>query len=220
MPFVELHNLAKHIVHLAEAVEAGLMVIESTFNCVKPQTTGPGSDSTISLPNLATTTPNLIRQQLRERLLYRKSLFQSTKLRLGSLQKRIDICINLAFNTVAQHQSNVAQHLSNLAQQDSKIMLRDSKTMKAIAAVTLCFLPSTAVASIMGSQLFLARDKGDGTWDVGPSPLFSIFWSVSVPFTALAIALTALWHSGHLGGCVIRWPLSNSIPRVSLKGSA
>src|SRR5438477_585861 len=138
MPFIELHNAAKHMIHLTEAIEAGLLAVESTASCIKPDDT-PETDPDGASDGCrqAVATSNLLRQQLRDRLHYRKSLFRSTKLRLGSLQKRIDNCINLAFNTVTQYQSI-------LAGQDSKVMLRDSSTMKAIAAVTLLFLPATA----------------------------------------------------------------------------
>ncbi|RYP55739.1 hypothetical protein DL769_010059 [Monosporascus sp. CRB-8-3] len=144
MPFVALHNVAKHIVHLGEALDSCLFLIDSMIAEIDTKDSSNTaafarmeSGSTMTTLTSLTTT-----SQLRSSLLYRRSLFRSTNLRLTSLSKRVDNAINLAFNIVTQ--------------QDSMRMIQDSSSMKIIAAITLLFLPTTTVATVIGSQLFLS----------------------------------------------------------------
>ncbi len=68
--------------------------------------------------------------------------------------------------------------------------------MKIIAAITMVFLPTTAVASIVGSQLFTANfSEESGTWDVQASPMFKVLWVVAGPLTVLVIAMSAGWNT-------------------------
>ncbi|KAH8887307.1 hypothetical protein GQ53DRAFT_873059 [Thozetella sp. PMI_491] len=199
IPFVGLHNIAKHSFHLREALDSSILLINRAIELVEG-----GGSSRVQIGNYDAQQQQVacrkIRKPLLDRLKYRRSLFESTSLRLNSLDKRIRSAINLGFNIVTQRDSMVMI-------QDSAVMKRDSKTMKLIAAVTLLFLPATAVASVMGSQLFLARDV-DGTWIVDPSPLFPAFWYVAVPFTVVGIVAAASWqwvvyndgHPGQAGG--------------------
>ncbi|RYC61520.1 hypothetical protein CHU98_g4697 [Xylaria longipes] len=132
--FAELHNLAKHIVYLCEAVESCLLLIDGIRSEVggrcSPSRNGSSSTST-------TLTSVHLSTQLVSSLMYRRSLFRSTKMRLDSMSKRIDNAINLAFNVVI---------LSDLM-----LMLQDSRVMKIIATITILFLPTTAVAAVIGS---------------------------------------------------------------------
>ncbi|RYO94508.1 hypothetical protein DL764_007827 [Monosporascus ibericus] len=181
MPFVALHNVAKHIVHLGEALESCLLLIDSMIaeidakdpsNTAASARTGSGSTAT-TLTSMTTTS------QLRSSLLYHRSLFRSTKLRLTSLSKRVDNAINLAFNMVTQ--------------QDSMVMIQDSSSMKIIAAITMLFLPTTTVATVIGSQLFLSS-VSEENWLIQTSPLFMRMWSIAVPLTLVVGLLALAWH--------------------------
>ncbi|KAJ2979196.1 hypothetical protein NUW58_g7265 [Xylaria curta] len=142
--FAELHNLAKHIVYLCEALESCLLLIDG----VRSEVSGRGSSSRNGSSSTSTTlTSGHLSTQLASSLIYRRSLFRSTKMRLDSMSKRIDNAINLAFNVVT---------LS-----DSMVMLQDSRVMKIIATITILFLPATAVATVIGSQLFLTEFEED-----------------------------------------------------------
>lgn len=125
-----------------------------------------------------------LHRQLLDSLLHRRSLLQSTRLRLTSLQKRIESATTLSFNLVTQ--------------QDSMLMIQDSSSMKIIAAITMIFLPTTGVATVVGSQLFLSSlDEGaDGSsiWRIQVSPLFAVLWWIAVPLTLVVIVLAYLWH--------------------------
>jgi hypothetical protein len=174
IPFVGLHIVAKHMIHLREALESSIHTVDSAIRFV--ETAGSTSDDS-QQPQQP---QQRIRTQLKQGLEYQRSLFRSTDLRLASLEKRIDSTITLAFNTVNQRNSSITK--------------RDSSTMKVIAAITLVFLPTTAVANVMGSQLFLATDT-DGVWSVSLSPLFSTFWYVALAFTVAGIATVLVWQS-------------------------
>ncbi len=181
MPFVGLHNIAKHITHLREAVESCLLLVDSVIAEIdhKRSLNSTGSESDGSASGSATLIPTILPSQLRSSLLYRRSLFKSTELRLSSLSKRVDNAINLAFNMVTQ--------------QDSMVMMQDSSSMKIIAAITLLFLPTTTVATIAGSQLFLTSIV-DNDWSIQTTPLFSTMWSISVPLTLVVGILALAWH--------------------------
>ncbi|CAM1509922.1 Fc.00g002570.m01.CDS01 [Cosmosporella sp. VM-42] len=170
IPFAAMHNCAKHIIHIAEALESCLMLVESTIENI-------GNHE--HLARMPSQEPIL--KQLRESLKYRRSLFRSSQLRLNSLQKRIDNAITLSFNLVTQ--------------QDSMVMIQDSNSMKVIAAITMVFLPTTGVATIIGSQLFLSEvHKDQKTWDVKTTPLFWTMWWISIPLTIFVAILAMFWH--------------------------
>ncbi|KAJ7482389.1 hypothetical protein B0H11DRAFT_2022774 [Mycena galericulata] len=168
--FAGLHNLAKHAIYLVEALESCIILSDAILARTRvPATTGgPGLSS--------------LREQLQDCLMYRKSFFQSTKLRLVSLDKRLSNAIALSFDL--------------LTQQDSLIMIQDSKSMKTLAAITMVFLPATAVASIVGSQLFLTTREDDGSWVVALTPLFKILWYFTIPLTVLVFLCSWLLQSG------------------------
>ncbi|KAL3963530.1 hypothetical protein ACCO45_000534 [Purpureocillium lilacinum] len=116
-----------------------------------------------------------------ERLSYRKSLFRSTQLRLSSLHKRIDNSIALAFNVVTQ--------------KDSMVVTRDSSVMKMIAAITMVFLPTTGVATVVGSQLLVSEwQKESQSWNVMATPLFWTTWWITIPLTVCVLAVAFVWQ--------------------------
>lgn len=170
VPFSAMHNCAKHIIHIAEAIDSCIMLVDATLHNV-------GNHQHPEQPTLR----EPIIKQLRETLQYRRSLFMSSQLRLSSLQKRIDNAITLSFNLVTQ--------------QDSMVMIQDSNSMKVIAAITMIFLPTTGVATVVGSQLFTSEILKDGTtWDVRLTPLFWTMWWISIPLTVFVVLLAIIWH--------------------------
>jgi hypothetical protein len=197
IPFVALHNCAKHIVYVEEAVESLAHLVDSVVqqatskDIVRSQQVASPSQST-SLPgSTGTERFALVKRQLEDRLRYRRSLLRSTQLRLSSLQRRTANTLTLAFNLVTQ--------------QDSAVMRQDSSAMKMIAGITMVFLPTTGVAAVVGSQLFIVeRKNGSGTdpsagggalvsWSVTATPLFKMLWWIAIPLTFLVVVLGALW---------------------------
>lgn len=168
MPFTDLHNIAKHTIYLHEAIASQLLLIDGILSAMKR-----------NAPNDPQASHQQEQQMVHESLEYQKTLFHSTQLRLGSLQRRIDKTIELSFNLVTQQDS-----MTMIA--DSKRLLADSTVMKAIAALTALFLPVTAVATIMGNSLF---DGGEVTSQ------FYTMWYIAVPLTVAVSFAGYLWTS-------------------------
>ncbi|OAL66305.1 hypothetical protein A7C99_3414 [Trichophyton rubrum] len=75
-------------------------------------------------------------------LLHRRELFQATKLRTISVEKRLTSIINLAFNIDAMRNSRITQ--------------RDSYSLKALSLVATVFLPISTVATVFSTPFFEA----------------------------------------------------------------
>ncbi|KAK6518199.1 hypothetical protein TWF506_005358 [Arthrobotrys conoides] len=168
--FIGLHNCLKHIIYLNEAVASCLLVVDA----IKDATT---STASIQLPSS---------------LSHRRSLFTSTSLRLSSIQQRVENTIALCFNLVSQQDSMMMRH-------ESMVMRQDASAMKILASITVIFLPTMAVASILGSQLFLSSivvpDGNDPkeSFEVKTSPLFNILWMFAIPMTLVVMVMAIGW---------------------------
>ncbi|KAH6666426.1 hypothetical protein B0J14DRAFT_202661 [Halenospora varia] len=158
--FVGLHNVAKHCIYLKEAFNA--------IGITTHEVEGQHERLFKSDEDIETT---------RAMLRHKKSLFKSVNVRLDSLTKRTDNTINLSFNLVSAQQNK-------LMMIDSQIMVQDTQTMKAIAIVTMIFLPATTIATICGTQ-FLNLDTDTIPYQMRVAPHFAIFWAVSVVVTGL-----------------------------------
>ncbi|GAB1319664.1 hypothetical protein MFIFM68171_09874 [Madurella fahalii] len=168
--FALLHNCSKQIIHLRETVDGFLLLLDDLRDII------------LTRKPLLNDADREVRKTLVDNLRHRRSLFNNLRLRLTSLQRRVDNCVGLEFNVVTL--------------QDSATMRRDASSMKIIAAITMVFLPTTAVASIVGSQIFPASfNEESGTWDVQTSPLFKVLWAVAGPLTLVVIAMSAGWNT-------------------------
>ncbi|KAL9113765.1 MAG: hypothetical protein Q9227_002210 [Pyrenula ochraceoflavens] len=65
---------------------------------------------------------------------------------------------------------------------------RDSSSMKALAAVTILFLPGTSISSLFSMSMFDWSDR-----DRVLSDRFWIYWAVTVPLTVLTVGLWLIW---------------------------
>lgn len=205
--FAAIQNLGKNISYLGEGVEAMLLVVDGLISRMEAalqtistshtastlgtsqqqqqhaQSSSSSTRSSRTMTAALTVEPprprGVVLLQLIECLSHRRSLLRSTKLRLGSLRNRIANAINLSFNLLTQ---------------------RDSRLMIVVAAITVMFLPLTAVASVVGSQIFTSSKSEAGAWVVETTPLFSDLWYVTVPLTvAVVMVAWALgWHRPQL----------------------
>ena len=157
--FISLHNISKHCIYMNEAVEAATQTLD---NMMAHLITKSGNSTSTTISSLQ----------------YRKTMFQSTQLRLRSLEKRMANIISLSFNLVTQ--------------QDSRVMQNDSSAMKAIAVMTLIFLPATGISSIFSTPFFSVTFDEPENRMLKVAACFWIFWVVTVPLTAL-IFLLWLW---------------------------
>lgn len=171
-PFGTLHRYANDLAYLRETVESNLLVTEAIL-----ERTRKGN---IEDP-VQVTLPPTEDDSLREGLLYHRSLFRSTQLRLSSLDKRIQNASTLAFNMVTQ--------------QDSLIMMQDSASVTILTAVAAAFLPITSIATIIGSQLFVTSQDDQGNWIVVASPLICYLYTIGVPITIVIFMASYLWFT-------------------------
>lgn len=169
-PFGTLHRYANDLAYLRETVESNLLVTEAIL-----ERTGNRNIEDLVQANMPPTEDDF----LREGLLYHKSLFRSTQLRLSSLDKRIQNASTLAFNMVTQ--------------QDSLIMMQDSASVTILTAVAAAFLPITSIATIIGSQLFVTTQDDQGNWIIVATPLIRYLYTIGVPITIAVFIASYLW---------------------------
>jgi Mg2+ and Co2+ transporter CorA len=152
--FAGLHNVSKHITHLREGSDAALLTLQRLIQYLERSSNK--------------STPATASEQTHDSLEHSQTLFNSTKLRLLSLESRMANVINLSFYLVTQ---------------------QDSKSMKTIAFLTLIFLPASTVASIFGSQFFNLSVDQDGVSHFIFSHWFWIMWVIILPVTAILVAV-------------------------------
>lgn len=122
----------------------------------------------------------LVQIILKERLLYHRSLFRSTQLRLFSLDKRIQNASTLAFNMVTQ--------------QDSLIMIHDSASVAILTTVAAVFVPITSIANIIGSQLFVSNQGPRSFSPPSPPPLSQYLYIIGIPVTVAVLGISCPWY--------------------------
>lgn len=130
---------------------------------------------------LRDTQPSDLTLDAADALDYRKRSFQSTLLRLHSLEKRMSNVIQLSFNLVTQA--------------DSSVLKTDSRAMKFIAFLTLVFLPATGVASVFSTPFFDVDWESPGSNDrsLRTAKSFWVFWAVVLPLTLVGLLLCFAW---------------------------
>lgn len=165
--FPGLHNAFKHCTYLLEAVRAASKTLDAMSD------------------HLESTSTSDLTKGTADSLRYRKRTFQSTALRLESLEKRMSNIISLSFHLVGQANNNV--------------MREDSRIMKTIAVMTLIFLPATGVASVFSSPFFTV-DSSKGAESLSVATSFWIFWAFTVPLTAAVVLLWWKWFKSSKRG--------------------
>jgi Mg2+ and Co2+ transporter CorA len=115
----------------------------------------------------------------------------------ASVQSRASIQVQGLFNTIAQREQELGRQLTKASLQlgeatrqiaeDSK---RDSTSMKAIAAVTMFFLPGTFVASLFAMPIFSWNAT---TGDDVISHRIWVYWAVTIPLTLITFGCFLLW---------------------------
>lgn len=159
--FATLHEIAKHGIYLSEAASAAVLEMELLIAHLRGLLSGTASSN--------------LSQVAISQFQYQATAFRSTQLRLGSLDKRIANVISLSFNLVTQR--------------DSQVLRQDSNAMKAIAVLTLVFLPLTGIASLFSTPFF--EVAGSHLW---VSASIWIFWVITVCLTVSMIAFWIWWY--------------------------
>ncbi|KAL4908528.1 hypothetical protein BDW74DRAFT_175210 [Aspergillus multicolor] len=163
--FTGLHNISKHIIYLQESSDAALETVKN----LRDNHADISIRETKEQLNAWNATNRTLAQVEAE--------FQTVRLRLRSLDRRMQNVIALSFHLVTQ--------------EGNEFLQADSSTMATIAFVTLVFLPITTVSTIFGSQFFnTAPDNAS----IEVSKDFWIFWVVSIPLTLLVLLGWTLWQ--------------------------
>ncbi|KAJ5774432.1 hypothetical protein N7457_009328 [Penicillium paradoxum] len=165
-----LHDIARHAIHVNETLDVALKNLEhilthhEDFMNLKPENACVASED------------------IHSRLRSWESFISNLRFRSISNEKRLQNEIQLAFNTVAQHDAGVTLEIGRATQ-------IDSATMKTIAFVTLTFLPPTFICAIFSMSFF---DYGsDSGWTM--SSKFWIYWVFAIPTTVFTTLVWTYW---------------------------
>lgn len=177
--FVELHDIARHVIHVGETLEVASLTMSSilrqhTYYVDKKFCGARADDDNDDADALAAATSHRVHQ----RLCFFKDMLANLRCRAASNKERLDNEIQLTFNKVAQNDASHSLEIGRAAR-------LDSKSMKYMGFATSVFLPSTFVSTLFSMSFFRFGD--DGTWEV--SPKIWLFIAFSVPVTILALVM-------------------------------
>ncbi|KAJ5385164.1 hypothetical protein N7517_003075 [Penicillium concentricum] len=165
-----LHDIARHAIHVNETLDIALQNVEHVLIQHESYTnSNPDNDSAAS-------------EGIHFRLRSWQSFIANLRSRSISNEKRLQNEIQLAFNTVAQHDASVTLEIGRATQ-------LDSATMKTIAFVTLTFLPPTFICAIFSMSFF--DFGGDSGWTM--SNKFWIYWVFAIPTTVFTTLVWTYW---------------------------
>ncbi|CAG8418485.1 unnamed protein product [Penicillium salamii] len=169
----KLHDIGRHAIHVCETLDVAVQTIESVqMHHVR------FLDSNPEVNDLA------VDQDVRAELEFHRSFIANLRHRSTSNEKRLRNEIQLAFNTVAQHNAGTSVEIGRAAQ-------IDSSAMKTIAFVTLIFLPPTFISSLFSMSFFqCGQDNG---W--GVSNKFWLYWVFAIPITVVTGVVWQYWHN-------------------------
>lgn len=97
--------------------------------------------------------------------------------------------------------------------QDSGFMMRDSSSLRAIAVLTLVFLPITTVATVCGSEFFYTAEGEDGS-PISVKMMESV-WIMFLLSGLMTLGLMVVWqwNTNKLGKAFSRGAGPQSKPR-------
>ncbi|KAM5465147.1 hypothetical protein MferCBS49748_005087 [Microsporum ferrugineum] len=195
-PAVDLHHvhtIAKNAIFMLEGVDATLRSLDAAVTHHQ---------------ELSQTRPPIWRAT-HSSLLYRKELFHSTRLRIISVEKRLQNIINLVrillIHPLTSREPAVlctcfsprrTQQAFNMdAMQNSRITQRDSYSLKALSVAATVLLPLSTVATVFSTPFFESSRPSSGGEKEGAETLlvnrkFWLLWAIAVPVT---VALICGW---------------------------
>ncbi|KAJ5951271.1 uncharacterized protein N7479_009684, partial [Penicillium vulpinum] len=173
--FRELHDIARHAIHVNETLDVAVQSIESIqmhhANLVASTTYDP--DPTVG-------------QDLRAELEFFRVFIANLRHRSISNDKRLQNEIQSAFGITAKRNAETSVEIGRAARMDSA-------AMKTIALVTLIFLPPTFISSVFSMSFFHIDDNN--AW--GLSNEFWVYWVFAVPITVVTVIVWQRWQHWH-----------------------
>ena len=126
---------------------------------------------------------------------------QNLQIELDALLNEINCCQKIAsdqlliiYNFVTQRDARENLKIALTSQSIATVTREDSFAMRAIAVMTMAFLPGTAISSLFSMSMF--------SWQPSPgqrvvSRHFWIYWVVIIPLTLFVLILWRIWIKWH-----------------------
>ncbi|OAG08765.1 uncharacterized protein CC84DRAFT_1204042, partial [Paraphaeosphaeria sporulosa] len=177
--YILLHEIARHGIHISETLSVAIRSLDAMqHHHAKFRTYNDLVRSKKGCENW-----DRVGTHFEFQLRFLQGLFQRSEANNARIQNEI----TLAFNVAAQRDSRIQLQIGEEAK-------REASAMKAIAVVTMTFLPATFISTIFGSNFFsFEPDGGAGQPSFTVSHQFWIYWALSVPLTAVTLALWFWW---------------------------
>jgi hypothetical protein len=193
MDFAGLHDMSKHCIYLLEGLEAATSTLDAMVRHLQSSTIVGAATSNLTAATMSA-------------MNYRRRTFESTHLRVRSLEKRMDNISSLSFHLVTQHDSeimrddskvmridsSIMREDSSVMREDSRVLRNDSAAMKMIALLTLVFLPATGVASVLSCPFFRVNFR-DEAEPMRVAASFKVFWILVLPLTFGTVLVWGLY---------------------------
>lgn len=168
--YLLLHELARHAIHVSETLAVALESVKDIqhqhreFMAMHPQ-----SSSTCQLFQSPFQFPLRLLDSLLSRSDSNKARLQNETL--------------LAFHTAAQCDSQIQVRIGEEAR-------KEATAMKAIAVITMTFLPATFISSVFSTPFFhFEQAQGEGGESLAVSSQFWIYWAFAAPLSLFTLLL-------------------------------
>ncbi|CZR56162.1 uncharacterized protein PAC_06050 [Phialocephala subalpina] len=123
---------------------------------------------------------------MKETIAYHTNTAQNLSLRAEYEEKRVQTQLAVVYQFMSQKDSKVNIQLAETSALIARESKKDSSAMKAIAVLTMFFLPGTFLATIFAMPLF--------NWDSNDGPRtkdgFKLYWAIAIPLT---VGVLGIW---------------------------
>ncbi|KAL9116190.1 MAG: hypothetical protein Q9227_000561 [Pyrenula ochraceoflavens] len=168
--FSAFHEIGRHAIHSTETLAAAAQSIQTLLKEHEKFV-----ERTLAAQNDLGADPSVahLNSQLQ--------IIENLKLRSQANEKRLQNEITLAYNLIAQRDSKIMMDLGKAAKSDGG-------AMKAIAIVTMAFLPATFTSAIFSMSFFnFSPDGANGRDEWTVSGKIWIYWVVAISLTLLTL---------------------------------
>jgi Mg2+ and Co2+ transporter CorA len=170
-----LHDTARHAIHISETLDTGIKTINMMVS---------GHDQFLADRENADRSSKKTGRKIQKRISFHHHMLSSLQSRSISTKERLLNEIQLAYNLVAQYDSQISVEIGRAARSDSA-------AMKTIAFLTLTFFPATFISAIFSMSFFNYNPESD-KWTV--SKKFWVYWVVAIPITCITALMWSSWH--------------------------
>ncbi|CZR58840.1 uncharacterized protein PAC_08732 [Phialocephala subalpina] len=173
--YPRLHDIARHAIHISETLDLAIKTVDSMMT---------QHDQFLADRQALDNVLRITQSKIGKHMCFYHHTLNSLRCRSESNKERLLNEIQLAFNTVAQYDSQISVKIGRAAHSDSA-------AMKTIAFLTLTFFPATFISAIF-SMSFFNYDPDSDRWTV--SKQFWIYWVVAIPVTCVTALVWSFWH--------------------------